>query len=815
MSRGPEGKPLTATTAPPGTAPGRPTPTRLRTGRRLFASAEGEPRHRRATDVILLLASLAGLVLLGALAEPPAGFERSVMDFVAAIPNGFNGLWALLILLPALLAVIVIVSAAVRRRWSVLRDLVLAGALSLGGSLLLARIVLDGWPQVFDSLRAAGSSPYFPPLALSVPAAVVVTASPHLVRPMRRLGRWVVFLGLFGNVLHETSTPTGAAAALLLASGSAASIHLIFGSSHGRPSLADVAGALGRIGVVAHNLGAAERQPTGLFEATALDPRGNPLVVKVFGRDAHDTQLLSVAWRTLWYREAGSPTSFGRLQQAEHEALLTVMAATAGVCIDQVVTATATPENDVVLVLRRAGQPLDAQPDRWTPGLAQQAWHTLETLHRAGIAHGQVDASHLMLHGIDVALADFRGAVITPSADRLATDRAQLLVTIALVLDMDSALSVAVDALGAAALTETLPYVQMPALTARQRTAVRSSGLNLDQLRTEAADQAGITVPELQQLRRVSLRSALQVVLLVFAFIALAAGLTDIDFNELAEQVRNATWWLVIAAAIIAQLPRLTSAVSVMGASPSPLPLGPVYALQLATSYISLAVPATAARVAVNVRFFQRHGLRAGTALAVGALDGVAQFVVQALLLIGILLLTPVNLHLDLSGAVPSGLSLLVIVVVLVGAAALITVALVAKWRRAVLGWLRTLLVEALHAIRGLDSPRRLLLLLGGNLATELLFAFALQTFARALGYQVGLAEVLLINISVSLLSGVLPVPGGIGVVEGGLTFGLVLAGIPEEAAFAIVLLYRLATFYLPPIWGFFALRWLERTNQL
>jgi uncharacterized protein (TIRG00374 family) len=122
---------------------------------------------------------------------------------------------------------------------------------------------------------------------------------------------------------------------------------------------------------------------------------------------------------------------------------------------------------------------------------------------------------------------------------------------------------------------------------------------------------------------------------------------------------------------------------------------------------------------------------------------------------------------------------------------------------------------EAVRAVNGLDSPRRLLLLLGGNLATELLFAFALQTFARALGYQVGMAELLLINISVSLLSGVLPVPGGIGVVEGGLTFGLVRAGIPEETAFAIVLLYRLATFYLPPIWGFFALRWLERTNQL
>jgi uncharacterized membrane protein YbhN (UPF0104 family) len=802
-------------TAPGGTAPGPPIRARVRASRRLFASAEGEPRHRRATDVILLLSSLGGLVLLGALADPPAGIERSVMDFVAAIPNGFRGLWALMIALPALLAVIVIVAAVVRRRWSLLRDLILAGAFSLGGSLLLAWIVIGGWPRVWDSLRAAGSSPYFPPMALSVPAAVLVTASPHLVRPMRRLSRWVVFLGLLGNVLHQTSTPTGAAAALLLASGAAASIHLIFGSGQGRPSLADVAGALARIGIEAHNLGAAERQPTGLFEATALDAQGSSLLIKVFGRDAHDTQMLNVAWRTLWYREAGSPTSFGRLQQAEHEALLTVMAGTAGLCVDQVVTATATPENDVLLVLRRVGQPLDAQPERWTPGLARQAWHTLETLHRTGIAHGQVDVNHLIRHGIDVGLVDFRGGVITPDADRLATDRTQLLVTTALALDVDVALAVAIDELGTDALTETLPYVQMPALTPAQRTAVRSSGLDLDQLRSQAAEQARITVPELQRLRRVTVRSVLQVALLIIAFLALASGLADIDFNLLAEQVRNATWWLVIAAAIIAQLPRVTSAISVMGASPTPLPLGPVYALQLATSYISLAVPATAARVAVNVRFFQRHGLRPGTALAVGALDGFAQFIVQAVLLIGILLLTPANLHLDLSGAVPSGLSLLVIVLVLVGAAALITVALVAKWRQAVLGWARTLVVEALHAVRGLDSPRRLLLLLGGNLATELLFAFALQTFARALGYQVGLAELLLINISVSLLSGVLPIPGGIGVVEGGLTFGLVLAGIPEEAAFAIVLMYRLATFYLPPIWGFFALRWLERTNQL
>ena len=84
-----------------------------------------------------------------------------------------------------------------------------------------------------------------------------------------------------------------------------------------------------------------------------------------------------------------------------------------------------------------------------------------------------------------------------------------------------------------------------------------------------------------------------------------------------------------------------------------------------------------------------------------------------------------------------------------------------------------------------------------------------------ALGHSVGLGALLLTNISVALLSGLLPVPGGIGVAEGGLTLGLVQAGVPEEAAFAAVLAYRLATFYLPPLWGYVAMRWLERNDHL
>jgi glycosyltransferase 2 family protein len=87
--------------------------------------------------------------------------------------------------------------------------------------------------------------------------------------------------------------------------------------------------------------------------------------------------------------------------------------------------------------------------------------------------------------------------------------------------------------------------------------------------------------------------------------------------------------------------------------------------------------------------------------------------------------------------------------------------------------------------------------------------------FAEGLGYDVSIADLLPINISVSLLASFIPIPGGIGVAELGLTVGLAAIGMPDQAALATALLYRVATFYLPPVWGFFALRWLRSKDFL
>ena len=68
-----------------------------------------------------------------------------------------------------------------------------------------------------------------------------------------------------------------------------------------------------------------------------------------------------------------------------------------------------------------------------------------------------------------------------------------------------------------------------------------------------------------------------------------------------------------------------------------------------------------------------------------------------------------------------------------------------------------------------------------------------------------------MINTASSLFAGVMPVPGGIGVAEASLAAGMIAYGVPSSVAGAAALADRLVTFYLPPIWGWVAFRWLTK----
>ena len=224
-----------------------------------------------------------------------------------------------------------LVAAIVRRRGSIVRDLVVAAVVTTVMWMIVGRIVEGAWPDVWEALRAAAPPPWYPALRLAFPAAIVMTASPHLTRPVRRLGRWLGVAAAVGVTVLGATSPLGTLAGVLVAAVAAASVHLAFGSSGGRPSLHIVADRTRRARCAAR---AGSEPPTvsrpGFSSSTPRARTGEPLVVKVYGRDAHDAALLSTLWRTVWYREPGSPLRLGRLQQVEHEAFLTLLAASGG-----------------------------------------------------------------------------------------------------------------------------------------------------------------------------------------------------------------------------------------------------------------------------------------------------------------------------------------------------------------------------------------------------------------------------------------------------------------------------------------------------
>ncbi len=801
---------------------------RLRRGLRLFTSAGDQPRARRATDVILLTISFVGIVFVGLVAIPEPGFSRAVSRFLGALPDALAGMWQILADLPTLWALIVLGAAFTRGRAKVGRDMILAILVGLILWLILGRVVTGAWPEMRALFGDIQPPVAFPPARLGIPTALLITASPHLVRPARRLGYAIIGLGSIAFVALGASSSLGVAAALLSAAGAAAIVHLMVGSSAGRPSLDDVRFALADLKVDITELGAADRQDAGFFAVAARGSDGSELIVKLYGRDAHDAALVSTLWRTVWLRGPGSPVGFGRLRQVEHEALMTLLAAQAGIATDSVVTAGATATDDALLVLRRSGtllvepdrfREVDAAPDPVFTGAdalprLRELWQLLATLHDNGLVHGQLDEEFLVIDDGHLGLVHFRGAAVAPTPAQRHGDDAQLFITSIGLVGRDVALEGLVEHRSVEAIEGLLPYLQPTALTADQRRMMKVLDVDLDALRTDVAEASGVEAPPLIRMRRFTFGSVVRVALPALAIVMLLSALAGFDLEAFLDSLQDAAWWLVVIGFVVAQLPRVAQAVSTLGAAPVALPLGPVYALQLAISYVNLAIPTAAARIAVNVRFFQRQGVPPATAVATGALDGVSGFIVQALLLGSLLLFGGLSLDVDVGGPASAAVRIAWMLAVVLAVAVLV-ILVIPRLRRYVLGGVRRTVHEAFTVLRGLRSMRRLVMLFGGNLVAELLFALALGVFVQSFGYSLALHELLFINMAVSLLAGLLPVPGGVGVTEGGLIFGLTSFGVPQEAAFAAVMLYRFSTFYTPPIWGFFSLRWLERNRYL
>ena len=736
--------------------------------------------------------------------------DQDIGKAVATVLGWAPGLWRAALLGTIALALSIVADALIRRRWLLVRDVLIAlVVVNVVGS-VLARLVDSRWFQVeIHPLSHWG----FPELRISFAVAVIVVARPELVRPVRLLALWLVGLASLGVVALEIALPSEVLGGLALGLGSGALVRLAFGSPLGVPPLDRVRAALASLGVDVSDLRIAERQRVGAAEFFGHDDDGGQLKVRVLGRDAQDTQRVARRWRLLAYRDPPRSAPVGRLEQVEHEALTTLMAAQAGVLVPEVVTVGLGPEHDALLVTRQPDvDPLELwNAEQVSDKLLEELWGQVARLHDAGIAHGRLNLSNAVVVDDAPMLVDLSAATLGAPQSTLDIDVAELLVSCSVLVGPERTLRKAVDAGWSDSVARVLPYLQRAALTPHLRDLARTHEVGLKDLRAAAAASTGTPEPELVPLRRVRPKDVLTMAALVVAAYLVIAQLAKIGFGTIFGELEGADPVWVVIALILAQSAFVGSGISVRGAVPAPLPLLPCVVLQSAIKFVNLTVPSSAGRIGMNLRFLQRMGIPRAQALVAGAVDDVSETMVQ----IGLLLLTLpfVGQKVDtgqFGGAGPDTRLVAGIAVALVVSA--LVVAFVPKVHAKVVPGLRSAL-SGLWAVAR-DRQKRIELF-GGNVGSELAYSIALGATCLAYGAHLNVAQLVFVNTSAAVLSGLIPVPGGIGAAEAAISAALITMGVDESTAFAIALTQRLSTFYLPPIWGYFSLQWLIRKGYV
>lgn len=753
------------------------------------------------------------LALSAYLANRQSELDQTLGDAIANLPSWLSGVFVIGYALAALFGIWLLIMAVVRRRWDVLAYLVVAFAVAMCAGLIFSRVIDGAWPIMLPELGDAPAVARFPVLRVAAVTALVIAVSPHVTRPIRWLGWVFIALVSVSGVGLGLGLPTDATGAIGIGFMAAGVALLAFGSPAAYPRNDDLVAQLSKLGIDLQDLNPASTQTWGARTLDAVDSHGRSLVVKVYGTDARDAQVLSRMWRDLWYRDIGPSVPWSRLQQVEHEALVTVLAGAAGVTCPSIVVAATSENGDAVLVTDRRGVDCSTVGvGEITDDVLVAIWSEIAVLHTAQISHGALDLSAVLLDGDTAILTGFQSGSLSATEARLAIDVVEMLVSMAVIVGADRAVASAIAGLGSDTVEGVVPYLQLPAISAAARRALDKPGKIVKQLRETIIEQTGMDKPDAVKLRRVGWQDIVVTALIILVAAIILRQVAAIDMQEVWQTIQTADWPWVVAALILAQFVLLPYAVSLMAVVRVKLPLKATVILQSAIQFIGIAVPSAAGRIATNVAYLRKFGLGPTAAVTQGALDSFSMFLVQSTILLITFAFGDVDFGFSTSGSDDGNwewVILLVVVVILVGVGAIV---FVKKLRKQVL--------HILSEVRGamsvlFEEPKRAVVLFSSNFVSQFILGATMWLAVVAIGEQVSFLAALAVVVGAVMLGGLAPTPGGVGVQEAVLAAGLVGVGLSSSDATAAAIIYRIVTFALPPFWGAVSLAWLRKNDYV
>ncbi|WP_235947437.1 lysylphosphatidylglycerol synthase transmembrane domain-containing protein [Candidatus Frankia alpina] len=272
-------------------------------------------------------------------------------------------------------------------------------------------------------------------------------------------------------------------------------------------------------------------------------------------------------------------------------------------------------------------------------------------------------------------------------------------------------------------------------------------------------------------------------------------------------------WRWLAACACCTALFYVANGLSMRAASGLRVELRTVTGVQVAAAATNRIIPAGLGAIAVHLRFLEKRGMTRPAALAAiasikaaGAVSHLVGIVIVAGTLsgsgIGEAVVSPVRSTLTGIGTGP----VLAGCVVVTGTVAHPRVRAMA--RPAVRAF-RTHMSVLAH------SPGRTTVLLLSQAGTRLFQILALACTVWAFGASISMMSVATVYPVGSMVAGAAPTAGGVGALEPALAFGLAAAGGDAATMLAVVLVYRVISFWLPVLPGVVALAGLRRSGNL
>ncbi len=581
----------------------------------------------------------------------------------------------------------------------------------------------------------------------------------------------------------------------------------VLGTTTTRPSGAAVAAALERGGYPITELRIAHLTSRGR-RYLATTRNGDTLRVTVLDRDLEGAGLVNAAWSSLRLRDEPGKGVFNLRKTVEHAALIAYAAQAAGAPVPRLLLTSEVGPDSVALVYQQIpGTPFDELHDISDTEL-DSAWRAIRTLHEHQMSHRALSGRHLLRGPEDTTwLLGMDQGSIAASDVAMRLDLAELLCSLAMLASVDRSVASARRVLGSDAVARALPALQPVALSASTRKALRKHKGMIIALRDAIVELRPDADTEQIQFRRIKPRTLVMIVVGTIAGYVLLSQLTSVD---LATLFSTAKWSWVLAALGFSLITYAGAAWSLSGFVPEKLSFGKTVLAQVAGDFATLVSPPTLGAIAINVRFLQKSGLHPALAAASVGVSQVAAFVahIGLLLVFGIAAGTQADFTFD-----PPIWAIIGVAAV---AAVLLGLPAVPAVRREISERIGPLIKEVIpRLITIAQRPFKLIEGIGGILILNLAYVAVLYACVEAFDGNLNIAVVAVVYLAGATIGQAAPTPGGLGAVEAALAAGLTAAGLDAGLAVSAVLLYRLVTFWLPTVPGYWAFTYLTKKNML